>query len=166
MADHHEYGYHEYQAGRDIDQRDVLHLLDSPKEPDRQEQFVDRQQVGKCIDPIVFLKERDYGNHRKIHPGTKQPQEEFTEIGGRNDARQLGRIVPMDGDLAGGGHVEAEIDEQRNIRHQRLPVEHHSIQFQSDYPDEVRVSQQGENNNEDLQNTQIREVHKERLIVP
>lgn len=72
----------------------------------------------------------------------------------------------MDGDLAGGGHVEAEIDEQRNIRHQRLPVEHHSIQFQSNYPDEVRVSQQGENNNEDLQNTQIREVHKERLIVP
>ena len=155
MVDHHEYSYHEYQSGRDIDQCDVLHLLDSLEKPDRQEQFVDRQQIGKCIDPIVFLKERDYGNHYEIHSGTKQPEEEFAEIGGRNDARQLRRIVPMDGDLAGGGHVEAEIDEQRNIRHQRLPIEHHSIQFQSDHPDEVRVSQQGENNNEDLQNTQI-----------
>ena len=55
---------HEQQAGWQVHDRDIFHLLDPLEEPDGQQKLIERQQEREEINPIMIPEKRDDAYNR------------------------------------------------------------------------------------------------------
>ena len=132
LADENKYRYCVEQDRRRSDERQEFHLFNPLIEPNGEKYLGEAGQESGQKQCFVFVHERNDRDSQEQHGERKAKQDEFDQQYGRDDRVERLGIVPVDRYVFYGGNIQPEIDENAEIRDDRLCEYGQSVVTRSD----------------------------------
>lgn len=165
LADENKYRYCVEQDRRRSDERQEFHLFNPLIEPNGEKYLGEAGQESGQKQYFVFVHERNDRDSQEQHGERKAKQDEFDQQYGRDDRVERLGIVPVDRYVFYGGNIQPEIDENAEIRDDRLCEYGQSVVTRSDRFQYIRQRDKRHCHPDDLDDGEVSRIFDNGFVI-